>query len=529
MWKVFVVDDDPHVLKGLRGFLQAAGQDIQWVGEAGDGQEALACIRLLAPDIVITDIRLPVMTGLEMIEALFAMHFAGAFIILSGYADFRFAQQALRFGVDDYLLKPATLSEMRAVLDKTIRRLEADRASERRRKEDQKRLIAYEPLIRSEWMRMIAAGTVTDELIEQGIPFLEQRYWVDCVHRVLCLTVQDAGSVSLKAWKEMRGRLESELEAAAQDGEGEAEYIPLYSNAGAVLFHLPADMNEEASAALCLAAGERMAARAMETLGVSLRYALGGLKHNWWEIADSTEEAFLCLRQAGAPGPVRREMVQPEVSIRRVQFYTALTDAVVYTDKEAARTVIEAFLAQMRSENGRLTPRFLQDTAAELLAVLRYSLHSAGVLADTSALENGARERTGGIDSVESFERWLLLVLRGVDEGRDFRRNTKHGDTVQHMLQYIADHFAEDITLDDLAGQLHLSRNHLNQIFKNAVGETFTNHLIRVRMETARKLLLESKLYVYEIAERVGYRNVPYFSNLFKKYYQIKPSDVGKR
>lgn len=96
------------------------------------------------------------------------------------------------------------------------------------------------------------------------------------------------------------------------------------------------------------------------------------------------------------------------------------------------------------------------------------------------------------------------------------------------MTQYIHEHYAEEVTLAELSEKIYISRNHLSIIFKNMTGETFNNYLTRVRMEKARELLMERKMLVYEVAERVGYKNVPYFSTLFKKMTGLNPTDFIK-
>jgi two-component system response regulator YesN len=129
MWKVVVVDDDTLVVEGLKKFLEQAGGGespslmIKYAGDAADGREALALIHAEKPDIILTDIIMPVMDGLEMIEALKNEGYPGEIIILSGYADFQYARRALRFQVNDYLLKPMTLTELRASLEGALGRL----------------------------------------------------------------------------------------------------------------------------------------------------------------------------------------------------------------------------------------------------------------------------------------------------------------------------------------------------------------------------------------------------------------------
>ncbi len=96
------------------------------------------------------------------------------------------------------------------------------------------------------------------------------------------------------------------------------------------------------------------------------------------------------------------------------------------------------------------------------------------------------------------------------------------------MTQYIHEHYAEDLTLADLSDKVFISRNHLSIIFKNITGETFNTYLTRVRIEKARELLTVGNLLVYEVAEQVGYKNVPYFSTLFKKLTGMNPTDLIK-
>jgi two-component system, response regulator YesN len=92
----------------------------------------------------------------------------------------------------------------------------------------------------------------------------------------------------------------------------------------------------------------------------------------------------------------------------------------------------------------------------------------------------------------------------------------------------VHEHYAENITLGLLADEINISKNYLGQIFRNVMGETFNQYVTRIRMEKAKRLILEGKLYIYEIAEKVGYSNIPYFSSQFKKYIGINPTELMK-
>jgi len=128
----------------------------------------------------------------------------------------------------------------------------------------------------------------------------------------------------------------------------------------------------------------------------------------------------------------------------------------------------------------------------------------------------------------EQLEKKLLMYEPGFreDSSDESGMNARHKQAVAFIIAYVQEHYAEDITLADLAEQAYISRSYISNIFKKATGETFNHYLTKVRMEKARSLILGGNHLVYEVAEKVGYRNLPYFSTLFRKYIGVNPSDL---
>lgn len=122
MLTVLLVDDEMYVRKGLYELISWIELDMEIIGEAENGVEALNLIERLQPDVIITDIRMPILDGLELIRAVEKMpHLEPVFIIISGYHDFKYAQQAIRYGVHDYILKPIDDEELTATLQKSAK------------------------------------------------------------------------------------------------------------------------------------------------------------------------------------------------------------------------------------------------------------------------------------------------------------------------------------------------------------------------------------------------------------------------
>ncbi len=164
MWKIVIIDDDRQVLKGMKQVIPWEEIRAVWAGESMSGAEGLELVRQTQPDIIITDVYMPIMDGLKMIEILREEQYAGKIVIHSGYSDFEFARKALRLNVDDYLSKPVSKLTIREVLLRVIGDLEEQN---KKKKADQEKLrdklMLYEPFVRKEQLKTAIIGTWESE------------------------------------------------------------------------------------------------------------------------------------------------------------------------------------------------------------------------------------------------------------------------------------------------------------------------------------------------------------------------------
>ncbi|NEW07716.1 response regulator transcription factor [Paenibacillus sp. SYP-B3998] len=533
MWKILIIDDDFQVLEGMKKSIPWEAIDAQLVGEASDGAEGLEMVKRTHPDIVITDIYMPVMNGLEMIEKLREDQFPGELIILSGYADFQFARQALRLQVSDYLSKPVTIEELSSVLSKVIKELEIKEMKKVEQEEIRNKLMMVEPFVQKEWLKSVITGTFDKSKASQSFQLSEQTQWLYRSHLVMGIelmsTVRTA-NLSLIDWNLFRFALANIIREILAEDWPESDFVELHSHHAAIMFHiLPATEREEAKKTI-RSIGKRIADCVLTYLQLSIRLGLGQEKRDWQEISDSTEEAFLdLLQQTIIPAQGEQSVIPSgnDVSMRPIKFYQQLAEAIVYAKEETAKQIVDAYIQQLQSVQ-TVNPPYLQYLCTELWTIFAYSLYSVGTVLDELFPDMVLQQEIVQIKTPEQLKQWLHRKIHLIASSRHWNENSKHKEAVEFMIQYAHDHYAQEISLEDMSKQLYLSRNYLNQIFKKATGETFTNYLIRVRMKKAHALLAEGKYLIYEISEKVGYKNVPYFSSIFKKYNGINPSEVGK-
>jgi two-component system response regulator YesN len=539
MWKVVIIDDDRQVLQGMKASIPWETIGAVWAGEAMDGEQGLDIIEAAQPDIVLTDIYMPVMNGLDMIEELQRRNFQGKIIILSGYNDFEYARKALRMNVEDYLSKPVTLLTLRNVFETAIQQLEEQTMEKLEQEQLRQKLRLYEPFVAKEMINALVAGTFRDSDLQQ---YLHHHHdLMNHNHVVLAIEIIRTDRVldiSTSDWNLFRFAVNNIIREVILEGDTKSSLVELHSHHAAVLVQFPYESPVDKMLEQTRKLGKRIIQCTAKYLSIQLHIGVGHVKDRWERISDSTEEAFQALSlKRFAPCPdfdlYEYAIDQKEgewdlsTSIRPIKFYQQLAEAIQHTQEERSLQMIRAFLVQLK-ESEQTKPSFLQRLGMEIWTIFTYSLYNTGVVLDEQFPPQDIHAELKNISKINQLEEWLEQKVTEICRNRSWNENVKHKHAVEFMVEYIHDHYSEDITLSDLAEKVYISRNYLSHIFRSSTGDTFNQYVTKVRMEKAKRLILEGKYLIYEIAEKVGYKNVPYFSTLYKKHTGCNPSDLLK-
>ncbi|WP_276358106.1 response regulator transcription factor [Cohnella caldifontis] len=520
MKRIVIIDDDPNLLEGMRESIPWDQLEVRWVGEAIDGQEGLRIVRQLRPDIVLTDVNMPEMNGLEMISTLREEGFEGKFVILSGYSDFEYARQAVRLRVDDYLSKPVTLESLKTVLSKVTEQLEQDRSAESEYRQLKDQMNRYKPYVIQEWLKSAVTGSLSEYTDEWPEIREISTDWDERDHRIIGLDL--AAENRWEAWERERNLLRFAVQNVTCEMVRQAfprfDYVELHSRRYAVVLH-----GEPGRALLaCESEAERLREELSAYLNTRLKVPatveLGPVVRDWRGLPETFKGLF------GLMGAARLPFSSPE---RSMKFYHELAQAVRNANEAEAKQVIADYVG--KQDSGRpYDEQGLRIWRAELWAALAYSLYDLGIDLDQIAPKFDLPAELGADDSPEALRHGLERLVETIIHSKHWIDNVKHRQIIDFTVRYIHEHYHENITLGLLADEIHISKNYLGQIFRNGTGETFNQYVTRIRMEKARQMILEGKHYIYEIALKVGYANIPYFSSQFKKYIGVNPADVLK-
>ena len=547
MVKLFLVEDEIVMRDGIKRQINWEKEDIEFVGEASDGELAWPMILETKPDILLTDIKMPFMDGLEL-SALVRKELPDtAIIILSGYDEFVYAQQAVSLGVTDYLLKPLPPGKLLECIRRVQEKIEQERAQPennawseelaREQKDAEKNLLFRALVTNDRSLKEILA--MADHL---GI-HISARYY-----SVILMTVR--GKENAMPSEQLR----TELAAIP-------EQIP-----GWIFF----DRNENGFAMIGTANSEEEVSDTQKELIRCLKECVEkDAEHTWFigagrtvgrisDIGKAYNSANKALSSRFITGmnrvvtadetdSVKRDLSGLQVSPLPAEARVSEKDAAALDIDQAvtndnSRKMLEEYLRTGTLEEAEPFLEGLFQSIGEdnlnsylLLTYLSMDMYFTMVrfLKDMGRQVNEIDIKCGDINSLlkgritaEQARSYLTSYLKEVIALRDHNTEKRYGKILRQAVSYIDTHFdQEDISLNRVAQTVGMSPNHFSSIFSQELGTTFIEYLIGKRMERAKELLRTTQLRSSEVAYRVGYRDPHYFSSTFKKIQGMTPRE----
>lgn len=520
MYSVILVDDEVFSRQGLRNLIDWESCGFAVTDEAGNGEDALALIRSAMPDLVITDIRMPVMDGLELIRRIRedeTMH-EMEFIIISGHDDFAYAQKAVRYGVLDFILKPVDDKELEGVLRDLAAKL--DRAKAER---EQQLLLHNE--------RMISAmirGEASAEEIRQWAA--EQGFVPDEAFRYVLVEIND-----LHPWQDREhpsiSAIRRTISAAIRNLLGK-DYDPyIHEHAKRFGYILPRSRCPEERGGL-----KRFAAKLQERLGQELDApvylyigdAINHLRH-LREAYQTASDAALHKYVADSPIIVHDRLKDRQ--LHHASLDRALLGKLIEKVEEGAEEQLLAVIDQ-------IFDAFREQRFAPEAVKLAVHACVTDVLKSLARMEVDQKElqhlppMLGWQDlclTPEELKRlFTAFVLESADKLSANRKESIKG-SIQKIRDYIENHYHENISLKNIAATFYMNPVYLGQLFKKTYGVYFNEFLLDIRIREAKKLLRQTDLRIYEIADRVGFKNADYFVTQFEKIENMTPTEYRNK
>lgn len=528
MVKVFLVEDERVIREGIKRRIDWEECGLCLVGEAGDGEMAYPMIQETRPDILITDIRMPFMDGLELSELVKREQPDIKIIVISGFEEFAYASRALKIGVTDYLMKPVNSQRLRKTLldakKKILEEQEQKRYRDAYEQEQEKRRQA----VRCEFLGELTGGRCSvSEIISKG-----KNLQIDLAAKAYNLILfqyesKESGRYGLvgKHW-EIEEKLRLEIEK-----NGKAVYFDRGVEGGAILIKERAKKKPEEETCRLLGVlqqifEEKGEYRYFAGVGKSVP-RLREIPHCYEQASRAFAHRFFSRTSCVITSEEAEHRAEENIHLDRKRIDRSLVERFL---KEGSRAEIprfvEGYFHQIRTETGSsliLRQYILIDSN---VAVLRFLEKIGGEREKVNEYLSDMQELASSVVSEELAKSHMSRTLELCLSLRDGFSYKRSNEMVEMGKDFIMQHFQdEDISLNKVAAYVKVTPNHFSRAFHQQEGKTFVEYLTEIRMRQARDMLRCTGLKITEIGKRLGYKDPHYFYYLFKKTVGCTPGD----
>ncbi|MDQ0112696.1 response regulator transcription factor [Paenibacillus harenae] len=509
MHKVLIVDDEPMIREGLKTIIEWDKHGFVVIGEASNGLDALDKYQALQPDLILIDIRMPGMDGLQFINEVRKNDTTTNFIILSGYADFEYAKKAIGFGVDGYILKPVDEDELETYVERIA-------GSLKRRGEQQVNSEQTLLLRREELLQKLAGGHLLEEVPAdneaQALLGMTAKYYqlmlIEVYSREHSLTRGDTFKKKLAELIEQK-EMGFVFSAEPYIGVLLKDYL------------------------LQSGSREQMTGWLTELCGPNARFAAAVSEpvRDWRELQgwaqpvnDLLKSRFMLKGQQIHIATLSEETREVEDDLSQIvesfalQLYYMI-DIGSVEGVEKALGEAEAKIAAM----GGATEQMLKSSWASIVSIVLNKVATANPSLPI-------QEYLPMITALYLEHHYNEMLGKLQHKLSDLAQRVGRSDASSVMKQitdFIERHYYENLKLETLADLFNYNSGYLGKMFKSHTGQHFNTYLDQIRIQHAIELLQEG-MKVHQVSERVGYANVDYFHSKFKKYKGVSPSTYKK-
>lgn len=526
MYQLMIVDDEPLTREYMK--INVPKLDPRWAvsAEAMEGTEALAILQNERVDLIITDIKMPVMDGLQLCELIHKEFSNQKVVILSGFEEFEFAKRAMKFGVKDYILKPIVKSDLKNLLNDIALKIEKEKNKE----------VAFNAMMdlsnesRKQIVRNFLKAVVTNSYIEikslYPILFKMKENLIESESVIMLLSVDEEvflqNNISINEIHIFKFILNEMVSNIFQNEDSIRVFCDGEEN---TLILINTDNNNEMTKKYNKLFNT-VSKAFFDKTGITISCGVGEHENEVLQLHSSYQKALMILKN---------KLINPQ---KKLYIYSNDNNNLDKISKiDSALSLIKSSILN----NNLVCYNIAVSNYINLIEdftlsnILIYGIHMLKSLhsLDSAKDEYSSLAMNKLKDLYSSYNGNLthtqvLSIYKEVGNlfNKSYNKLENEGDIVSMSKEYIYAHYKEPLSLALIADKLSVSPSYLSNVFHKNVGEPYTKFITRIRMEEAAKLLrTDYKIKVYDVAERVGYISVKHFSHIFKKYYNLSPSE----
>lgn len=501
MYQLMIIDDEPVVRAGIRRLIPWSNYNFEVCAEGIDGKDGLKKLLEYSPDLVLVDIKMPGMNGLELIKEAKKQGFEGKFIILTGYSDFEFAKTAVSLGVRAYLLKPIDEDELVENVEEVLAELEA-----------KKNLDDYYTLSELQARQGVLRQMLVDSRDKENLGREIKLYGMDFKYNSFCVAIISNNNRNLNQ------EIIKENEKTNQLTVGISNVDSLIVDDNLVLICKGSSYTKIREQ--LLKNNERLRKNHNDDFFISVGHDVA----NWEDINFSYE----CAKLLTDYKFLYKDMEAVSIDDLRItsnesedDFAEHLCELIEIGDSDSIEKTLKElkeYYKTMVMKETEIKVQIIRNIV--LLGSMLQSKYSDKF--DDFPDFDVAIDKIKRSDSLDDVMQIISTFSIGASENIGI---TTTDNIVKRVLAYMERNYAKPLKLEDIAKIFSYNSAYLGKVFKKITGNSFNNVLNHIRIENAKRLLLETDLKVYQISEQVGYNNTDYFYSKFRSYVGISPKE----
>ena len=499
---VLIVEDEEIERETLKMMVRFSGQKIERVLGASNGIEALDICQKECPDLIFMDINLPGISGIETIRQIKEKHNDVTFVIVSAYNEFIYAQEGMKLGVYEYLVKPLKNDEIIRIL-KEIQEQKKKKHEQRQYEQDEK-IKSIWPVLERDCM-MAVTSMRRDISINAMLRFMQME-----LKSAFVFTVSGAKDKKTLVQRVKKSMKDIGMTCLAEYSGGIGTFVVL--SAQPIIWERVEDAIHHIQFILKIG-------------GENIHIGVGNCVEVMDNLSFSYKEAMTALRMSKSDGDaiVFYEAIMEKVpdyiqTRNEAELKESVANAIRCIDRTKVIELLQEYIAEIQMYCTVLEQKQkMYQFYISVLSIFQKENHMIEALKIDDFMNNN-----------EIYNLFVNSMLK-IEEAIENQSIQLNGQTAELVVQYMKNHYMDKITLDDLADRFGLSVFYLSRLLKKYTGITFTEYIALCRVEKAKEMLKEGKYSIKEISYKVGFSSQGYFTKVFHKYVGESPSEFIKK
>lgn len=510
MYRLVIADDEKRIRQGLKNIIDWEDLGFEVTELFSDGQDVIEYLDYMMPDVILTDIKMNHVSGLEVAKYVFEHQLPCKVVLVSGYQEFELAIQGIKYGAEDYLLKPTDVDKLAETFRKIKKELDETKERLRRSREDKERMEEAIPLLEERFFGDLVMGVVESrDYIRSCMGILYPKMDVEnsrCF--VADIYIEEYEHFMKDIWEYSYDQFEVNLGNFLRIYKDSCSFHIVYKSHNLIEI-MGLWTKEEQEKADC----QQIMAELLGEMEKYFRFQAGfqirseydsilqisWLKDGLWEGKENEEVLNQYVQE-------QKKLVMSNISVGNIVtaqklFHNILQELGSLPAMKRNNRVID-ILSTMNTVINEIN----EDLAKALIPYFNY----AAILSMTR------------IEEVMQYTDRIFDRVRLADEKKEYYNS---GSMVAKAKSYIRDNIYKDISQEETANYLYICPSYLSRMFKKQTGESFLQYVTRVKMEKAVELLKDPQYKTYQISELLGYKTPRYFSRLFRNHTGMNPSE----